>query len=258
VSIAPVDTRKPLDSFYLKLLNNPFFKVSGKPLYFVISERKRESKDEIFYILSGLLLCLAFIRLAFSRYFTDVLRLFFQPAFRQKQTREQLSQGSFPSLLLNLFFVLSCGTYLSFLVVHYKLTAQNFWWLFLYSTAALIGLYAGKFLLLKLSGWIFDVKEATETYLFAVSLINKILGVLLIPFILVIAFSNFEMAQVAITISVLIICSMFIYRYVISFVPVRREVNVSLLHFVFFVCAFEVMPLLLIYKTLVLYLEKSL
>jgi hypothetical protein len=186
------------------------------------------------------------------------LRLFFQPAFRQKQTREQLSQGSFPSLLLNFFFVLSCGTYLSFLLVHYKLAEQNFWWLFLYSTIALVILYLGKFLLLTVAGWIFDVKEATETYLFAVSLINKILGVILIPFILVIAFSRFEIAQVAITISVLILCSLFVYRYIISFVPVRREVNVSLLHFLFFICAFEVAPLLLIYKTLVLYLNKSL
>jgi hypothetical protein len=250
--------RRPLDTFYMKLLNNPYFKITGKPLYFVVSERQRNSKDEVFYILAGLLLCLALIRLGFSRYFTDIFRLFFQPTFRQKQTREQLLQGSFPSMLLNLFFVLSCGTYISFLLVHYHMVDENFWWLFLYSTIALIVLYAGKFILLTLAGWVFDVKEATETYLFAVYLINKILGVVLVPFILIIAFSRYQVTEVAITVSLLIISALFIYRYIVSFAPVRREVSVSPLHFLFYVCAFEITPLLLIYKTLVLYLSKSL
>lgn len=254
----PAVTKKPVDTFYFKLLNNPYLKTKGKPLYFVVSERQRNSKDEVFYVLSGLLLCLALVRLAFSRYFSNIFRLFFQPTFRQKQTREQLLQGSFPSLLLNLFFNLSCGTYISFLLLHYHLTQLNFWWLFLYSTATLLVLYTGKFVLLTLAGWVFDVKEATETYLFAVYLINKILGVVLIPFILIIAFSQTAITTVAITLSVLIIVALFIYRYIVSFVPVGREVKVNLLHFVFYICAFEIIPLLLIYKTLVLYLDKSL
>lgn len=249
---------KPIDSFYLRLLDNPYLKIKGKPLYFGISERQRNSKDEVFYILSGLLFCLAVVRLGFSRYFTNVFRLFFQPTFRQKQTREQLLQGRFPSLLLNFFFVLSCGTYISFVLMHYRLADQSLWWLLLYSMIALIILYTGKFLLLTLAGWVFDVKEATETYLFAVYLINKILGVTLIPFILIVAFSKPPISEVAITLSLLIIGALFIYRYIVSFAPVRRDVSVSLLHFLFYVFAFEITPLFLIYKTFVLYLSKSL
>ncbi len=250
--------KKPIDSFYLKLLDNPYIIKTGEPFYLIISERQRQSKDEMFYLLAGLLLFLAVLRLTFSKYFKNIFYLFFQPTFRQKQTREQLLQNSFPSLLLNLFFILSGAAYISFIITHYQLTNLNFWRLLIYSTALLLVLYTGKFLFLTFAGWVFDVKEATQTYIFAVYLINKILGVLLIPFIFIIAFSSDEVVETSITISLLLIGLLFIYRYLVSFAPVLREVKVNVLQFLFYIFAFEILPLLLIYKTLVIYLNKSL
>jgi hypothetical protein len=250
--------KKPIDSFYLKLLDNPFFRTKAKPIFLVINERKRTSKDEMFYLVSGLLLFLAFIKLVFGRYFQNIFRLFFQPSFRQKQTREQLQQGNLPSLLLNLFFILSTAAYISFLLNYYHISNIGFWLLFTYSSIALVVLYTGKYIFLSFAGWVFNVKEATDAYIFAVYLINKILGVILIPFTLVIAFSQPEIINVSITASILLILLLFLYRYLVSYGPVRREVKVSPIHFFFYVLAFEITPLLLIYKTLVLYLNKSL
>ncbi len=254
----PAVAKKPIDSFYLKLLNNPYLKTTGKPVYLIINERKRPSKDEMFYLLAGLLLFLAFIRMVFSKYFKNIFQLFFQSTFRQKQTREQLLQSNFPSFLQNLFFILSGAAYLSFIITHYQLTNLNFWWLFIYSIALLLVLYTGKFLFLTFAGWVYDVKEATETYGFAVYLINKILGVLLIPFTFIIAFSTDRVVETSITISLLLIGLLFVYRYFVSFAPVLREVKVSALQFLFYIFAFEIVPLLLIYKTLMIYLNKSL
>ncbi len=254
----PAVVKKPIDSFYLKLLDNPYLKTKGKSVYLVINQRQRQSKDEMFYLLAGLLLFLSFLRMAFSRYFRNIFYLFFQPGFRQKQTREQLQQSSFPSLLLNLFFILSGAAYISFIITHYQLTNLNFWRLLLYSISLLLVLYTGKFLFLTFAGWVFDVKEAAETYIFAVFLINKILGVLLIPFTFIIAFSTNGVVETSITISLLLIGLLFIYRYLLSFAPVLREVKVNALHFLFYIFAFEIVPLLLIYKTLMLYLNKSL
>jgi hypothetical protein len=128
----------------------------------------------------------------------------------------------------------------------------------LYSALSLIVLYTGKFIFLSFAGWVFNVKEATDAYIFAIYLINKILGVVLVPFTLVIAFAQSNIKNVSITISILLILMLFLYRYLVSYGPVRREVKVSPLHFIFYVFAFEITPLLLIYKTLMLYLNKSL
>jgi hypothetical protein len=204
------------------------------------------------------LLFLAFIKLVFSKYFKNLFRLFFQPSFRQRQTREQLQQGNFPSLLLNLFFVISAGAYISFLLTYYQLTNANFWLLLLYSSLALIVLYTGKFIFLNFAGWVFNVKEATSAYIFAIYLINKILGVVLVPFIFLIAFAENNIKNVSVTISILIVLLLFLYRYLISYGPVRREVKVSAVHFFFYILAFEITPLLVIYKTITLYLNNSL
>lgn len=248
---------KSIDSIYLRLLDNPFTRTKVKPVYLIIDERQRQSKDEIFYLLSGLLLFLAFIKLVFSRYFKNVFRLFFQPSFRQKQTREQLLQNNLPSLLLNLFFIFSAGTYVSFLVYYYHLINISFWFLLLYCTASLLVLYFGKFVFLSFAGWVFDLKEAAGAYIFAIYLINKILGVVLIPFTLLIAFSQPAIINISVTVSLLLVLLLYIYRYLVSYAPVRKELKVSILHFVLYLFAFEIIPLLLIYKTLIIYLHKS-
>lgn len=258
IATPKVVIKRPIDSFYLKLLDNPFLRSKAKPIFLVINERKRKSKDEMFYLVSGLLLFMAFIKLIFGRYFQNIFRLFFQPSFRQKQTREQLQQGNLPSLLLNLFFILSASAYISFLLNYYHISDITFWLLFFYSALSLIVLYTGKFIFLSFAGWVFNVKEATDAYIFAIYLINKILGVILIPFTLIIAFSQPDIINVSITVSLSLILLLFLYRYMVSYGPVRREVNISPVHFFFYIVAFEITPLLLIYKTLMLYLNKSL
>jgi len=250
--------KKPVDSIYLRLLDNPFTRTKVKPIYLVIDERDRPSKDQIFYLICGLLLFLAFIKLFFSRYFKNVFRVFFQPSFRQKQTREQLLQNNLPSLLLNLFFIFSAGAYVSFLIQYYHLTDIGFWPLLLYCTAAFLVLYVGKFIFLSFTGWVFDFREAANAYIFAVYLINKILGVILIPFTLVIAFSQPSIINISITISLLLVLLLYIYRYLVSYSPVRKELKVSVLHFFLYLFAFEIIPLLLIYKTLIIYMDNSL
>jgi hypothetical protein len=50
---------------------------------------------------------------------------------------------------------------------------------------------------------------------------------------------------------------LFAYRFIVSFNPVRKEIKVRGIHFLLYLCAFELAPLLLIYKVLLSYLEKA-
>ncbi len=169
-----------------------------------------------------------------------------------------MQQGDLPSLLLNLFFILLTGAYISFLAEYYFISTMGFWKLWLYASLSLAILYTGKYIFLRFAGWVFNVKEASEAYIFAVYLINKILGIILVPFIIVIAFSQPEILNISITISILLILLLFVYRFVVSYATIYREVKVSPFHFFIYIFAFEIIPLLLIYKSLMLYLNKSL
>ncbi|HEX8333258.1 MAG TPA: DUF4271 domain-containing protein [Segetibacter sp.] len=246
-----------IDTPFNRFLRNPFIK-EKEPLYLLFDERKRQSKDELFYLVTGLVLFLAFNRLVFSKYFANLFRLFFQPTFRQKQTREQLLQNNLPSLFYNLLFILTGGAYITLLVSYFNVSSTNFWLLFLYSSASLAVLYITKFLFLRFSGWVFNVKEAASTYIFIVYLINKVSGIILIPFVIILAFSNLQIISIAVTISLLIVALLFFYRYLISYAPVHKEIKVSPIHFFFYISAFEIIPLLLIYKVLMIYMVRSL
>jgi hypothetical protein len=245
-----------IDTSFSRFLRNPFIK-EKEPLYLIIDERKVKSKDELFYLVTGLIFFLAFNRLVFNKYFSNIFRLFFQPTFRQKQTREQLLQNNLPSLFYNLLFIFSGGAYIALIASYFNVSTVSFWLLFLYSSALLAILYIGKFLFLRFSGWLFNVKEATGTYIFIVYLINKICGIVLIPFIIIVAFSNSEIISIAVTVSLLVLALLFSYRYLISYAPVTKEIKVSPVHFLFYICAFEIIPLLVIYKLLMIYIARS-
>lgn len=256
ISKKVVIIRHPIDNFYIKLLDNPFFRTTQRPVYLIVNERKVTTKDELFYLICGLVFLLAFIKLAFDRYFSSITKLFFQPTVRQKQTKEQLLQSNLPSFFLNLFFVLSAGAYVTLLTQYYQLSDIRLLKLIIYISAVLLVLYTTKYIILLFAGWVFNVHEAVDSYSFIVFLVNKVLGILLLPFVVVIAFSQKSFVEMAVIISVVMIAIMFIYRFIASFGPVMKEIKVGIFHFILYIIALEVIPLFLIYKILIVYLYK--
>jgi hypothetical protein len=242
-------------STYYAYLRHPLIAFNKAPFYMVMKEKAAGSKDALFYLLVGLLFFVAFTRLLFPKYFQNTFRLFFQTTFRQKQTRDQLLQQSLGSLLLNLLFFFSGAFYLTLVLQHYEWTIFPFWQLLLYSSLALLTLYVGKFLFLGFAGWVFNVKEGAQTYIFIVFLINKIIGVMLIPFILVIAFSDSPLADAAITASLILIGLLFFYRYFVSLKSFRRDLHINPFHFFLYLCGVEIVPLLVIGKAVFNYIE---
>jgi Domain of unknown function (DUF4271) len=238
-------------SYKTVLKINPYYNFFAAPQNLLAPERQLEGKEALFYILTGLLLFFALIKLVFNKYVNNMLGLVFRGSLRQKQIREQLLQTPLPSLFLNIFFVVVAGLYIFFLLQHFQ-TAQNtgFWLLLLYCVAAVAMVYLVKFLGLKFTGWIFNMREAADTYIFIVFLVNKLLAIFLLPLLVVMAFSLASWSGVLLTLSYIMVLVFFAYRYIVSFAPVRREVKVSQFHFFMYLCAFEIIPLLLIYKVL--------
>ncbi len=230
----------------------------GKPLLYAIEkERNPQSKDDLFYLLAAVVLFMGLIKLSFPKYFQNLLRLFFQTSFRQKQTRDQLLQDYKPSLLLNALFLLSGGIYIGLVAQEQGFIKTSFYTLFLYGGAALGTVYLGKYLFLRFSGWVFNVKEAANTYIFVVFLVNKLIGVLLVPFLLLVAFSSHAVVQQAVTVSLVGMGIMLFYRFLVGLGTIRRDLKVSALHFFLYLCAVEILPLMLICKTLFNYIGKS-
>ena len=208
-------------------------------------------KEYLFYYLVILFILFGLLRRAFAKYFYDLFRVFFKTTLKQRQTQEQLLQSSLPSVLLNSFFVLSAGLYLNFLLQYFQLViADNFWLQYLYCAGALAAIYLVKYIGLKVTGWLFNVSNATDSYTFIVFIINKIMGIFLLPFLLLLAFANDPLYSSAIVISWIGIGLLLIYRFILSYGALRKEVKLNSFHFILYILGFEVIPLLLIYKLL--------
>ena len=237
------------------LKHHAWFGFNTKPATFPKSDlRKVIGKELLFYLLVLLLIVFAVLRRAFPKYFGDLFRLFFRTTLKQRQIREQLTQTPLPSLLLNCFFVISGGLYIAFFLQHFDLNpVDNFWLLFFYCCLGLSAAYFIKFIGLKVSGWLFSMKEASDSYIFIVFIVNKMLGILLLPFLIVLAFSLGDVYSVGLTLSWCLVISLLVYRFILTYAAVRNQVKVNPFHFFLYLCAFEIAPLLLVYKGLLLF-----
>ena len=236
---------------------NPYFNFAGKPVLPPFQLHKPQSKDTFFYLLVGILFYFALIRIFFEKYFNNLMTLFFRVSLRQQQIREQVLQTPLPSLLLNVLFIITAGLYACFLLFYSRFTSGiNFWILYLDCIAGLVVIYLGKFVILKFSGWVFNISRASDTYIFVVFLVNKMLGIFLLPFLIVITFAGTALREIVITISFVMVFVLLVYRVVAAYRPVRNEIKLTPFYFFLYLCAFEIAPLLLIYKVLLSYLEK--
>ena len=235
----------------------PYYNFTGKHVQPPFQPHRPYSKDRFFYLLVGILFYFALVRISFEKYFNNLITLFFRVSLRQQQIREQVLQTPLPSLLLNILFIITGGLYACTLLYYSRFTSGiNFWILYLDCIVGLAVIYLGKFLILKFCGWVFNISRATDTYIFVVFLVNKMLGIFLLPFLILITFLTPPARDIFITISVVMVFIMLIYRVVAAFRPIRNEIKLTPFYFFLYLCAFEIAPLLLIYKVLLSYLEK--
>jgi hypothetical protein len=236
------------------LQRHPYFGFSSPAITIRSDNRQVDGKEFLFYILVFLLLVFAFLRRAFPKYFNDLFRLFFRTTLKQRQISEQLMETPLPSLLLNGFFVITGSLYIAFLLQHFNINPDdNFWLMFLYCILGLSGIYFIKFIGLKISGWLFNTTEAADSYIFIVFIINKMIGILLLPFLILLAFTHGDIYTVGLTVSWSLLAGLILYRIILTFGAVRNQVKVNPFHFFLYICAFEIAPLLLIYKGLLLF-----
>jgi hypothetical protein len=115
-------------------------------------------------------------------------------------------------------------------------------------------LYFAKYCILKFIGWMSGMDKATDNYIFVIFLVNKIIGIILVPFIIILAFSTPVWIDSATIFSFLVLGLFFLSRYIKAYGVFEYKFPLQPLHFIIYITAMEIVPLLLIYKAAVDYL----
>ncbi len=241
------------------LQQNNYLNSKGTPVAMPVKFKQQATGGIFFYLLLLLVLLLALLRFFYARYFTTLFRVFFNTSLRQSQLTDQLLQAKLPSLLFNLFFILSAGTYVYFLLQYYHVVPNIKYWLFWAgSIGATAVIYFTKYSSLKFTGWITGYSQTTSTYVFVIFLINKILGIVLLPFTILMAFGGANVAVAAALVSLLFTGLLLLMRFLRSYGLLQNQLKINRFHFFLYLAGVEIIPLLVIYKGVVILLQKNL
>lgn len=216
--------------------------------------RAMVSQTADFYLLLFLCLLLGLIRYMDTRYFVNLWKAFLNPTLSNRQLKDQLQGAGLPNLLMNLFFTFAAGSYIYYVVKfftphHSGVIPPSLLIIMLIAGSGLI--YLAKYAAVRFSGWAFRVEGITEHYLFNVFLINKVLGITLIPFIIVLAFADHEWAQQIVIVSFITSGILLLNRYIRSWQVFGSFFQYSKFHFFMYLCASELLPLAVLMKLLV-------
>ena len=237
------------------LLRSRFINVKESPAFFIESERNVPGKEFLFYSLCAIVLILALFKTIYKGYFNNLFRVYFNTSLRQTQLADQLLQAKLPSFILNIFFALSVGVYIWLLFNLYhppRLISSKLLLPFCILSVAL--LYFIKYCLLKFMGWVADISQTTDNYIFAIFLVNKITGILLIPIIILLAFLKREWVPIVVNVSFMILALFFLSRYVKSYGAIEKKMPLNPFHFIIYIAGGEIIPLVIIYKVAIDYL----
>lgn len=212
------------------------------------------SQTADFYLLLLLCLMLGIIRFVDPRYFYNLWLAFTNPTLSNRQLKDQLLGAGIPNFLMNVFFSISVGAYIYYIVKYFTphrsgVIPSSLLILMLIAGTAII--YLSKYVAVRFSGWAFRMEGLTEHYLFNVFLINKILGIILVPFIIVLAFADQGVVQQMVFISFVVAGVLILNRYVRSWQVFGAFFQYSKFHFFMYLCASEILPLAVLMKLLV-------
>lgn len=241
------------------LKDNIYLNSSSTPVALAIKERKPVSENIIFYILAGVLFFFGIVKTLYTRYFSTLFRVFFNSSLRQSQLTDQLMQAKLPSLFFNLIFLISASFYVYFLLqkITFKTDELN-WTVLLACLLAFAIIYAGKYLAVKFFGWITGYNSEADTYIFIVFLINKIIGICLLPVIIILAFSSATLIKIVMGASFILVGLMLLFRFIRSYGLLQHRLKINRFHFALYIFSFEILPLAIIYKAVELFIMKKL
>lgn len=258
-SIAIIPAVKKLTPLQQLLAENKYLNSKAGAVSLAIKKRNPVKENTVFYILAGLLFFFGIIKSVYQRYFSTLFRVFFNSSLRQSQLTDQLMQAKLPSLFFNLLFLISASLYVYFLLQKISFNSEMFnWKLLLACLAAFAVIYAGKYLAVKFFGWITGFNSEADIYIFIVFLINKIIGICLLPVIIMLAFSDIAIVKVLIIVSFILVGILLLLRFIRSYGLLEHKLKINRFHFILYIFSFELLPLAIIYKAVELFIMKKL
>ncbi|TVR71621.1 MAG: DUF4271 domain-containing protein [Marinilabiliales bacterium] len=204
-------------------------------------------------ILSFLLL--TWVKLIYVQFITPVLvsALSYKEAEKLYNARGAATQNAF--MVMHSIFVINGSLFLLFIADHFNFGMPDLHpaMLFIIVSLFLILVFALRSAVLRLNGFLFDRSVLFARYLHSVSIYNKILGLLLLPVIIGLLYAG-DSAYVPLIYSGIIMAGVFYVLQLWRGLEIVMKKEFSVFYLILYFCAFEFLPVFVLYKMLQVFL----
>lgn len=240
-------------NIYSKNYTDPWYKIDGKgkkeSLY---KKGKPMPKGEswILTFIALLLIVFAILKRYFSKQLYSLVQAFFSNRILNNLNREDNLFTSWPFLLLFIQFGFVLGLFFYLVTQYYQVSYDTGGFkFFLTISIAIILLFTGKILLLKLVGHIFNQQKAVHEYIVILYLSYFNVSLLFIPLVVAFALSSLRYGLNYIIISLLMAGLIFTFQFIRAAVIILSHYRFSKVYLFLYFCALEICPILILIKT---------
>lgn len=199
-----------------------------------------------------LLVFLATLMVLYSSVIKQLYKAFLNDNMLKLKHREQGSFLHVSLIMLYFYFFLNAGFFCYLIAKHLDWEGGSDMQLLLYCILGISGAFIAKHLFLRILGAIFPIQKEIKQYNFTIVVFNIILGIILLPFNLLIAFGPESLPKYLIFSTLFIIALIYGFRIIRSLLIGSRYISLHKFHFFMYLCTVEIAPTLVLVKLLLL------
>jgi hypothetical protein len=238
----------------LQANNNPTIQQQSKPVVIpqvnVINQPKPQSF--LFALVLGILFLLTLLVSLSRSLIQKIYQAFFSDIVLRSLQRERSSLNTTIYISLYVMFMINVGVFIYLTMRHYGVLFYGSDSItLLFCILSILGIIIGKHLILGLLSFVFPISKELGVYNFVILIFGIITGLILAPCNVFLAYSEMPTSEYIIkTVSIifLIIYTLIAIR---SLFIVRNYIFQHFFHFLLYLCAVEIIPILIIQKLLI-------
>ncbi len=198
-----------------------------------------------------LILFFAVIRFFFAKELNSIVQSFYSNQILGQVNKEDNLFSSWPFVFLYLLFGLIIGMFLyltgKYLQLSYPVEGFE---LFILLSAAIIGLFTMKIIVLRLLGFLFDIRRLVREYVSILYLSYFNSALLFLPLVVAFSLTPRSYAGIYGYIGILVLVVIFILQFFRAGVNILSNYRFPKVYLIIYLCALEFCPLIILFKAL--------
>ncbi len=194
---------------------------------------------------------IVFARVSEPRKLVKVFTSFYSLQASRQLQREDYKLGKRLSVTLLLVFLISMSFFIYLFNDYFGFILQDRTGLqqFIFFAVLVSLVYTFKYLFSMMIAYIIDATDLVKEYMFNVSIFSQVLGVALFPFIVAMQYSKYQVEWFLYP-ALVIYLAFYAFRFVRGFTISGLEQGVGIFYIFLYLCALEILPLLVLIKFL--------